>query len=271
MPYRFVKPGSNVPETNPYTVTGNPFPQSGPPPLPPQMQHEPEYPNYIKKKMATAAQYGVQFIPTDADIRAIEFEKYRNVFKDTLVRDIYFMRRVKDREGKEWLVYRYKDEIKDDAGDPRQFEFYSGFDVEDIPTIKRNNLRDIVEISFDKHRVVYSIPFTRENVEKAMAEAHNVPADLAICYANELGTTAPWIGNEMAIKNLDNFMDVPFDSLERMNKEGYNRKDGDGYQQMMEDDHEHTNKRSDLEDARKLNIQKAENQLKKARAAQQLP
>lgn len=226
------------------------------------------YPEHIQKKIALAAQYDCSYQPDAQDIKDIEFNKYREVFKSSLVRDILSLRYIRDPQGKEWLVYRYQEIITDDAGDPKQRIFWGGFEEEFIPTVKRNNLREITEIVFDRRKIKYTIPWSKEAAEKVMEEGDNVPTDLAIGYGNEYGSTDPWRGNEMTIWNLNYFLTLPFDTLERMNKEGYNTKQPSGYEQMIKDD-ETRDADHGLDSAKKMNIQKTEAAIKKARAAQQ--
>lgn len=217
--------------------------------------------------MEVAAKYESQYLPTAEEIREIEFERYRQVFQSSLIRDILFLRRIrKPIDGTEWLVCKYQDTIYDDVGDPRSFAYYMGFDVEPVPTVKRNNLREIISVTFDKEKIVYSIPFSKKAVEDVLATAVNVPSDMAIAYGMEYGRD-PWRGNELTIWSLSNFMEYPFDVLERANKDGYNRKDGTGIEEMFKHEKE---KENDLGlDTQHLNIQKTEQAVKKAKYQQQ--
>jgi hypothetical protein len=232
-----------------------------------QLQQPPiVYPEHIQKKIALAAQYDCTYVPTPEDIKDIEFNKYREVFKSSLVRDILFFRYIKDPHGKEYLVYKYQDTVLDDAGDPHVREYYAGCEEEAIPSIKRNNLREITDISFDRKKINYTIPFSKEAVQKALDEADNVPTDLAVAYGNEFGSTEPWRGNELTINSLEAFTTLPFDILERLNKEGWNTKDMQGYYDMVKDDEEPD---EGIQEEKRMNIQKTEEKLKRAKAVQQ--
>jgi hypothetical protein len=239
------------------------------------------YPARIRKKMEIATRYDSQYIPTSNEIREIEFERYKQVFQHTLQRDILFLRRIKKPiDGSEWLVVKYQDRIQDDAGDTKSFSYYEGFENEPDPTIKRNNLREIIDVVFDRERIVYTIPFSKEAVEKVIAPSSNVPSDLAIAYGAEYGPD-PWRGNELTIWNLSEFMTKPFDLLERSNREGYNRKDDTGIAEMLRIDKEEADKRqreqqyglptttTTMTDTRNMNIQKTEQALRKAKSQQQ--
>lgn len=225
------------------------------------------YPERIRKRMEVAAKYDSQYIPTTEEIREIEFERYKQVFQSSLVRDILFLRRIrKPIDGTEWLVCKYQDTIHDDAGDPRSFAYYMGFDIEPMPTVKRNNLREIISVTFDKEKIVYNIPFSKKAVGDILATAVNVPSDMALAYGTEYGPD-PWRGNELTIWNLNDFLEYPFDVLERANKGGYSRKDGTGIEDMFKDDKDEE-KKLQL-DTQRLNIQKTEQAVRKAKYQQQ--
>lgn len=224
--------------------------------------------------MEIANKYDSQYVPTPNEIREIEFERYKQVFQHTLQRDILFLRRIKKPiDGSEWLIAKYQDTIHDDAGDPRSHSYYVGFENEPEPTIKRNNLREIIDVAFDKEKIVYTIPFSKEAVESVVATSSNVPSDLAIAYGANYGPD-PWRGNELTIWNLGEFMTKPFDLLERSNREGYNRKDDTGIAEMLRIDKEESDKRQQYglpaaADTRNMNIQKTEQALRKAKSQQQ--
>jgi hypothetical protein len=225
-----------------------------------------QYPERIVRKIQTAQQYDCQYVPTNEDIKEIEFEKYKQVFKDTLVHDILFLRRIKELPaGKEWLVYRYEDTITDDSGNTKTHGYYGGFNTEQIPNIKRNSLREITDVTFDREKMIYTIPFSKKAVDDAIANANNVPSDFAVCYGSKFGPD-PWRGSELTIWNLNDFTTYPFEVLEEANKRGFSRKDGTGIPRMLagEDD-------DDLElqeGIKNINTQTAERELQKAKAYQ---
>lgn len=249
------------------------LPQS-PQPFPPltvpqgqqQQQQQQQFPENILRKIEAAHKYDCDYIPTKEDIKQIEFEKYKQVFADSLVHNILFFRRIKELpSGKEWLVYRCQDTITDDEGNARSNGYYMGFTVEQVPNIKRNSLREIISVTMDRERIIYNIPFSKEAVDQALSKSQNIPSDYAIAYGSEFGPD-PWRGNELTIWNLANFTDYSFDILEDANKRGYTRKDGTGIQEMLDENE------NDVitvpENLRNINVQKAEQQLKKAKAYQ---
>ena len=182
MPYVYRK--SNPEESNlfpsPSTIPGQQaIPQPKPSLTTMQQNQSTAYPERILRKIQTAQQYDCQYIPTSEDIKEIEFEKYKQVFKNTLVHDVRFLRRIKEESGKEFLVYRYEDTITDDSGTSRAHGYYAGFITEQVPNIKRNALREITDVTFDREKIVYTIPFSPEAVEQAIATADNVPSDFA--------------------------------------------------------------------------------------------
>jgi hypothetical protein len=247
--------------------------REGDPLQPPQafpalsQQQQSQYPERILRKIETARKYDCQYVPTSDDIKEIEFEKYKQVFKDTLVHDILFLRRIKETpSGKEWLVYRCQDTITDDESNPRTNGYYEGFTTEQIPNIKRNSLREIIDVVMDRERIVYTIPFSKQAVNDALSKARNIPSDYAVAYASEFGPD-PWRGNELTIWNLENFTDYPFDILEEANRTGYSRKDGTGIKAMLEEADE--NNTTLQESVKNMNIQKTKRDIQKAESYQQ--
>lgn len=261
---------------------GNPLlnPQSIPQSFPPlalqqQQQQQPSsspsqqqalYPENILRKIEAAQKYDCDYIPTKDDIKEIEFEKYKQVFKDTLVHNILFLRRIKETpSGKEWLVYRCQDTITDDEGNPRSNGYYMGFTTEQVPNVKRNALREIIDVTMDRERIVYNIPFSKEAVNEAISKSQNIPSDYAVAYASGFGPD-PWRGNELTIWNLENFTDYPFDILEDANKRGYSRKDGTGIKDMLEEnDADNTRLQESI---KTMNVQKAKRDIQKAESYQ---
>lgn len=259
----------------PYVYRKEPLAREGDPLQPPQafpalsssQQGQSQYPERILKKIETARKYDCQYIPTNDDIKEIEFEKYKAVFKDTLVHDILFLRRIRETpSGKEWLVYRCQDTITDDEGNPRTNSYYEGFTTEQVPNIKRNALREIIDVVMERERIVYTIQFTKESIDQALATARNVPSDFAVAYSSDFGPD-PWRGNELTIWNLNDFTTYPFDILEEANKTGYSRKDGTGIPDMFKDQKEDAERLHDS--IKTLNVQKAKREIQKAESYQQ--
>jgi hypothetical protein len=231
-----------------------------------QQQGSLQYPERIMKKIQTAQQYDCQYIPTSEDIKEIEFEKYKQVFKDTLVHDIIFLRRIKELpSGKEWLVYRYEDTITDDSNTTKTHGYYAGFDTQQMPNLKRNALREIIDVIFEREKIIYTIPFSKEAVDTAIAKADNIPSDYAVCYGSTFGPD-PWKGSELTIWNLNDFTTYPFEILEEANKTGFTRKDGTGIPDMLDGYKEHD--AQIREGVKNMNVQKAERDLQKARSYQ---
>lgn len=257
----------------PYVYRKEAAPSQSDPLQPPQafpalsQEQQAQYPERILKKVETARKYNCQYIPTADDIKEIEFEKYKQVFKDTLVHDILFLRRIKEQpSGNEWLVYRCQDTITDDAGNPKTNGYYVGFTTEQVPNIKRNSLREIIDVVMERERIVYNIPFTKQAVDNALAKARNIPSDFAVAYGSEYGPD-PWRGNELTIWNLENFTDYPFDILEDANRRGYSRKDGTGIKDMLEEDNEDDTQLQ--ESIKTMNVQKTKREVQKAESYQQ--
>jgi hypothetical protein len=237
-----------------------PFPTLG-------LSSDQQYPERILRKIEAGKKYDCNYIPTDDDIKDIEFEKYKQVFKDSLVHDILFLRRIREvPSGKEWFVYRCQDTITDDEGNPKSNAYYEGFTTEQVPNIKRNALREIIDVVMERERMIYTIPFTKEAVDQALVTARNIPSDYAIAYSSQFGPD-PWRGNELTIWNINDFTTYPFDILEEANKTGYSRKDGTGIPKMIEEQEENTNQLK--ESIKTMNVQKAKRDLQKAEAYQQ--
>lgn len=256
----------------PFVYRKEPMAREGDPLQPPQsfpalsVDQQTQYPDRILKKIQTANKYNCQYIPTGDDIKEIEFEKYKQVFKDTLVHDILFLRRIKELpSGKEFLVYRCQDTITDDEGNPRTNGYYEGFTMEQVPNVKRNALREIIDVTMERERITYTIPFTKQSVDDALAKARNIPSDFAVAYGSEYGPD-PWRGNELTIWNLENFTEYPFDILEDANRRGFSTKDGTGIKNMLDEDS--GNDTQIHESIRNLNVQKAKRDIQKAEAYQ---
>ncbi len=226
-----------------------------------------QYPERILKKLETARKFGCAYIPTDDDIKEIEFEKYKQVFKDSLVHNVTFLRRIKEfPSGNEWLVYRCQDTITDDEGQPKTHNYYEGFTTEAVPNIKRNALREIIDVTMERERIIYTIPFSKEAVDEALAIAKNVPSDYAVAYNSEFGPD-PWRGNELTIWNLNDFTTYPFDILEEANRLGYSNKAGTGIPDMFKYQKEDSEQMQDS--IKTMNVQKAKRDIQKAESYQQ--
>ena len=260
MPYVYRK--------EPAAREGNPLqPPEAFPALSQQQGQQPQYPERILKKIETARKYDCQYIPTGDDIKEIEFEKYKAVFKDTLVHDILFLRRIKETpSNKEWLVYRVQDTITDDEGNPRTNGYYVGFTTEQVPNIKRNALREIIDVVMERERIIYTIPFTKEAVDQALANARNIPSDYAVAYGSDFGPD-PWRGNELTIWNLNDFTTYSFDVLEEANRTGYSNKAGTAIPDMFKHQEEDGERLS--ESIKTMNVQKTKRDIQKAESYQQ--
>lgn len=226
-------------------------------PLQPQQQQQSvikpdlSYPDYILKRVQVARNYGCEYQLDDYDIKRIQFDRYKQTFKDTLTRNITMLRRIRHRKMgesnfSEWLAYYVTDSIWDDAHQEHQWQEWLGVDQEPVPQVKYNALREVESINFDQKRVVYTIPWSKEAVDAALEHSLIVPTDLAIGYAPTMGTKDIWAGSELSVHNLQELTEFPFETLERANQGGYLRKEYGGVKDMLREESDEANREKEL-------------------------
>jgi hypothetical protein len=199
------------------------------------------YPQYILRRVEMARRYGMDYQLDNDDIDRIQFNRYKETFKDTFKRNVSIVRRIRhrkpgDKEFSEWLAYYVTDSIWDDAGEEHQDQHWEGVENEPVPQVKYNALREIESVNFDRRRVVYTIPWSEENVTAALKDSLIVPTDMGIGYAPTMGTTDIWSGNELAVFNLQELTEFSYEVLERANHGGYLTRAYGGVNIMLDDE-----------------------------------
>lgn len=195
-----------------------------------------EYPEAIRRKIKFADSINTEYKLSDADIRLIEFERYKRTFPDTLTVFIASLRKVKhsnkvlkaERErdsNNEWFIYKIIEEIKDKDKRAHTHERWIGFHTEPIAEVKTNNLDEVTDVVVEKEQIVYDIPFSRKVVEEMinLPKVVNTPSDIALGMGEDSGLDSqdPVRLPLLSVFNLEEFIQFRYDSLEGANKDGY--------------------------------------------------
>ena len=112
--------------------------------------------------------------------------------------------------------------------------------------VERDDLGNPLGSSVAYWKHMFWIPFTRQNVEKVVQEFDYKYRDLALGHAQESGNS--WYGDRLfAVKNLNEFIEAPFDDVVHANIAGFLKTEEAGGVELFQKDRQQKRKQMEVE------------------------